>query len=164
MSTSTYTVDFTQQTHLPDGWVLANYANVTFGPEGAKFWFNGRGQAPYIWTDFYVAYGRVDVEMLISNGTGIITSSVLFSDSQDEIDWEFSGSNFGTPSGKAFTNYFGKGLTGNYDRASIQDVQTPQQKFHTYSFDWTTQNLKWIIDGAERHSQANTGQTTGTCN
>ena len=142
-------MDFTQQSSLPDRWVLPDYARVDFGPNGAEFSFNQRYDAPLIWTDFYILFGRVEVVMQAAPGAGIISSVVMLSDTQDEIDWEWSGNNFGDEqsNGVVQANYFGKGITGNYDRGSSHPVDSPQSQFHTYSFDWTPDSLTWSIDG-----------------
>lgn len=101
--------------------------------------------------------------MQIANGTGLVTAAVLYSDDADEIDLEFSGSNFGAgPSnGKLQTNVFAKGMTGNYDRGTIQNIQPPQTGFHTYSMDWTPDKIDWIVDGVTLFTHKNTGQKTG---
>ena len=147
LATSDYFIDFTQQSSLPANWTLANYETVTYGPNGATFTFNKRYDAPYIWTDFYFLFSTVEVVMQAAPGAGIISSSVLISDDLDEIDWEFSGNNFGSSSGKVQTNYFGKGITGNYDRGTQPSVDSPQTEFHTYTIDWTSTSLTWSVDG-----------------
>ncbi|KAF2237186.1 glycoside hydrolase family 16 protein [Viridothelium virens] len=149
LNTSHYYVDFTQQSSLPAEWILANYETVTFGSHGAEFTFNKRYDAPNIWTDFYIFFGHVDVVMQAAPGQGIVSSSVLISDDYDEIDWEFSGNNFGaiSSSGQVQTNFYGKGDTGYYDRSGNENVNQPQASFHTYSVDWTKDQLVWSIDG-----------------
>lgn len=149
LHTPTFTIDFTKQSSLPANWTLAAYEKVSFGPLGAEFTYAKRYDAPQIWTDFYILFGKVEVVMQVAPGTSIISSSVLMSDDEDEIDWEFSGNNFGdiTSSGKGQTNYFGKGITGDYDRATVFNVANPQHEFHTYTLDWTSTQLTWSIDG-----------------
>ncbi|KAI9705265.1 MAG: hypothetical protein M1820_005263 [Bogoriella megaspora] len=149
LNTANYHIDFTQQKSLPDQWTLANYENVSFGPHGAEFTFNKRYDAPNIWTDFFIFFGKVDVVMQVAPGQGIVSSSVLISDDYDEIDWEFSGNNFGqtTSHGQVQTNYYGKGNTGYYDRGANFDVNQPQASFHTYTVDWNKDGIKWSIDG-----------------
>ncbi|KAI9692411.1 MAG: hypothetical protein M1822_006642 [Bathelium mastoideum] len=150
LSTSNYHVDFTQQQSLPAEWILANYETVTYGTHGAEFTFNKRYDAPNIWTDFHIFFGHVDVVMQAAPGQGIVSSSVLISDDFDEVDWEFSGNNFGdaSSSGQVQTNFYGKGETGYYDRSTDADVNQPQSSFHTYSVDWTQERLIWSIDGS----------------
>jgi beta-glucanase (GH16 family) len=86
--------------------------------------------------------------MQAAPGVGIISSAVLISDDEDEIDWEFSGNNFGYATGKVQTNYFGKGVTGTYDRGTLPSVDSPQTLMQTYSLDWSPTTLTWSIDGA----------------
>lgn len=88
--------------------------------------------------------------MRVANGTGMISSSVLISDDYDEIDFEFSGNNFGNSAfsaGEGQNNYFGKGITGNYDRGQWFAVSDPQDTFHTYTVDWNPTRLIWAVDG-----------------
>lgn len=93
--------------------------------------------------DFYFLFGRVDVKLKASTGTGIVSSVVLESDDLDEIDWEWLGGDVT----EVQTNFFGKGNTTSYDRGTYQQVSTPQSTFHTYSFDWTSERVEWLIDG-----------------
>jgi beta-glucanase (GH16 family) len=120
---------------LPANWTLANYETITYGPNGAEFTFSKRHDAPSISTDFYILFGYVEVVMKASPGVGVISSAVLMSDGAGEIDLEFSGNNFGAAGGKVQTNYFGKGMIGNYDRGTRPMVEDPQIGFHTYALD-----------------------------
>lgn len=92
--TKDYSVDFTQISSLPSDWVLASGSTVSLGPKGAEFAWRQKGDAPYIWTNQYMWYGTAEVVMKVANGTGVISSAVLYSDDLDEIDWEWSGNNF----------------------------------------------------------------------
>lgn len=144
MSTSDYAVDFTTLQGLPSDWVNAAYEPPpTFSDKGAAFTFSKDGDAPGIWTSFYFFYGTVEVVAQVSPGQGIISDIVLMSDDKDEVDWEFQGSITDTVS----TNYFGKGVTGNYDRGTVPPVANPQTQFHTYTWTWTETSLTWSIDG-----------------
>lgn len=149
LPTSTYSVDFTKETAIPANWTISNYATVSFGPLGAEFTYAKRYDALQLWTDFFILFGKVSIEARVANGTGMISSAVLMSDDFDEIDVEFSGNNFGDTAltGKGQNNYFGKGITGNYDRGSWFNVDDPQGTFHTYMVDWTPERLLWEVDG-----------------
>ncbi len=61
------------------------------------------------------------------------------------------------------TNYFGKGNTTTYDRATYVPVSSPQNSFHTYTIDWTADYIKWIVDGnvirTLLYNDANGGKT-----
>jgi LysM repeat protein len=159
--TSTYFVDFTQQTSLPANWAIANYETVTYGPNGAEFTFAKRYDAPYMWTNFYVLFGNIETVVQAAPGTGMISSSVLISDDLDEIDWEWSGNNFGASTGKVQTNYYGKGITGNYDRGTQPSIDSPQTTFHTYTIDWTPTTLTWSVDGAVIRTVQNNNTISG---
>jgi len=136
---------------MPPDWTSATYEITTYGKNGANFTFAKRGDAPKIFTNFYLLFGRVETVMQVASGTGIISSSVLMSDDKDEIDWEFSGNNFGAGNGpndgKVATNYFGQGVEGYYDRGGYSAVASPQTEFHTYVVDWSETAIIWSIDG-----------------
>ncbi|KAL9081609.1 MAG: hypothetical protein Q9159_007210 [Coniocarpon cinnabarinum] len=74
---------------------------------------------------------------------------VLMSDDFDEIDWEWSGNDFGFQNSKGMVqnNYFAKGITGTYDRGMFVNIASPQTQWHTYSVDWSPTAIKWLIDG-----------------
>lgn len=108
LANSTYTIDFTQQTSTPPDWTLSNYASIKFGSRGAEFTVAKRFDSPQLWTNFYVHYGKIEIVAQVAPGTGIVSSAVLISDDADEIDWEWSGNNFGDTVAKGQNNYYGK--------------------------------------------------------
>jgi beta-glucanase (GH16 family) len=89
-------------------------------------------------------FGKVTVVTKASPGVGIVSSFILESDDLDEIDWEWLG---GTSS-SVESNFFGKGNTTAYDRATYVPVADAINAWHTYTIDWTAQAVKWYIDGA----------------
>ncbi|KAJ5227915.1 hypothetical protein N7489_008623 [Penicillium chrysogenum] len=116
---------------------------VTSTDLGAKFSISEQGDAPTIESEFYIFFGHVDVKMRAANGTGIISTWILESDDLDEIDWE----QISTYDTEIQTNYFGKGNTTSYDRGTTVTVSTPEETFHTYSIDWTSERIEWLLDG-----------------
>lgn len=150
--TSTLKTDFTKLTSsLNKDWTVASDEPFsTSSTNGAVISMQKRGDAPYIWTSSYFQYGHVEVILQTAPGVGVITSAVLLSDTADEIDIEFSGNNYdSTPTAPTFqTNYFGKGIAGNYDRSSSMSPGFDMTAgFHTYSLDWMTEKMTWSIDG-----------------
>ena len=154
-------MDFTQQTSLPLNWTVASYETVTYGLNGAEFTFAKRDNAPYISTNLYVLFGRVDTVVQAAPGTGVISSSVLIADDLDERDWEWPGNNFDTFTGKVQTNFYGTGITGNYDRGTQPSIDSPQPIFHTYTVDWTPTALTWPVDGAVLRTMQNKNAVSG---
>ncbi|KEQ98655.1 carbohydrate-binding module family 50 protein [Aureobasidium subglaciale EXF-2481] len=148
LANSSYEIDFTKQTSIPPDWTISNWATVNFGAKGAEFTVSKRFESPQLWTNFYIHYGKVEIVAQVAPGTGIVSSAVLMSDDLDEIDWEWSGNNFRDTAGKGQNNYYGKGITGDYDRGSFFSVASPQTQFHTYTIDWTATQLTWSVDGA----------------
>ena len=148
-----YYIDFTKQTGSPKDWTIANYEVVDFTSKGAEFTYGKRGDAPNMWTDFYLLGGRYDVELQIAPGQGVISSAVLWSDIQDEIDWEFSGNQHGEkpfppPDGKwtVETNIFAQGKMWDGAATYQKDAYQPTTQFHTYSVEWDEDHMNWYVD------------------
>ncbi|GAB7364479.1 hypothetical protein MBLNU230_g5289t1 [Neophaeotheca triangularis] len=143
LNQANYAADFTRGSDANASWSAAAYTSLDYTSQGAEFTINRAGEAPTVQTDFYFLFGRCDVRMKAAAGRGIVSSIVLESDVLDEIDWEFVGGD----AAHVQSNYFGKGNTTTYDRATYIPVEKPLEEFHTYSLDWTPQALSWIIDG-----------------
>jgi beta-glucanase (GH16 family) len=88
-------------------------------------------------------FGHVEYVIQAAPGTGIVSSAVLQSDDLDEIDWEFLGGD----GNNVQTNYFGKGDTSVYNREATFAAANNNQRFHTYTIDWTQDHVVWAIDG-----------------
>lgn len=142
LDTDSYTADFTSGDGALAKWKTSG-GKVNFGSDGAEFTINKKGDAPTIDTDFHIFFGKVEVTMKAAHGTGVVSSIVLESDVLDEIDWEALGGD----TTQIQTNYFGKGDTSSYDRATFEAVATPQDTFHTYTVDWSKDQMSWAIDG-----------------
>lgn len=138
----TITVDFTKG--ASSEFNLAQGTTLTYdGTNGAVFTMDKETEAPTITSNWYIFFGKVDVVLRAAPGIGIVSSFVMESDDLDEIDWEWLGGD----TTQVETNYFGKGNTTTYDRATYVPVATPQDTFHTYTIDWNAQRVQWIIDG-----------------
>ncbi|KAI9727263.1 MAG: hypothetical protein M1828_006882 [Chrysothrix sp. TS-e1954] len=116
---------------------------ISYNSNGLGLTVSGSGDAPTITSKWYIMFGRVSVNMKAAPGTGIVSSSVLQSDDLDEIDWEFLGSD----SSQVQTNYFGKGVTGSYNRATTVSAPSSQSDYNTYTIDWTADQIVWQING-----------------
>lgn len=131
---------------------------LTYGKDGAEFTIREESNAPTIESPWHILFGTIEVTMKAARGQGIVSSFVLESSTLDEVDWEWIGSD----SVSVQSNYYGKGNTTTYDRAMYHPISNPQDAFHTYKIEWTSEYLKWFIDGAEiRHlsyNDANGGQ------
>jgi len=103
-------------------------------------------------------FGHVDYEIKAAPGTGIVSSAVLQSDCLDEIDWEWLGGD----DAQVQSNYFGKGITSSDNRGAFHGANKNHHQFHTYSIDWTSEQIVWQIDGvtvrAMTYAEAETGQ------
>lgn len=116
--------------------------SISYGSNGATFTITKGTDAPTIMTDKYIFFGRIDVTMQAAPEQGIVTSVVLESDDLDEIDWEWVGAD----NAQAQTNYFAKGNTATYNRGGFSPVSNPLGSFHTYSIEWTSSAINWLID------------------
>ena len=121
----------------------AEGTKLSYKDNGAVFAIQTETNAPTISTGKYIFFGKVEVVMQAAPGAGIVTSSVLQSDDLDEIDWEFVGSD----NAQVQTNYFSKGDTSTYDRGAYHPVGNPTGSFHTYTVEWTSTQVNWMIDG-----------------
>jgi len=139
----TVTIDFTKG--ASDQFTLAEGTSLEYDPtNGAQFKMSTELQAPTISSNWYIMFGKVEVEMQASPGKGIVSSLVLESDDLDEIDLEWLGGD----TTEVESNYFGKGNTTSYTRALYHKVSAPQSGMHTYTIDWDKDSIKWSIDGA----------------
>ncbi|KAL8649965.1 MAG: hypothetical protein Q9210_004094 [Variospora velana] len=131
---------------------------LNYGPSGADFSINTRGDAPTITTNYYIFGGEVEVWMKAAPGQGVVSSIVLQSDDLDEVDWELIGGN----NTHVQSNYFGKGNITSYDRAIWHPIGKPQEEFHNYTVRWTKETIEWFLDGASlrvlKYEEANGGK------
>ncbi|KAB8202200.1 concanavalin A-like lectin/glucanase domain-containing protein [Aspergillus parasiticus] len=139
---SNFNSDFTTGDGALGGWTTTA-GKVTTGGQGAEFTLAKKGDAPTIDTSDYFLFGKVEVVMKAAPGTGIVSSIVLESDALDEIDWEALGGD----TTQIQTNYFGKGDTSSYDRATFVNMASPQADYHTYTIDWNKDQTTWSVDG-----------------
>jgi beta-glucanase (GH16 family) len=115
---------------------------MSYGPLGAQFVISKSTDAPTIYFDKYIMFGKVDVVMRASPGAGTVSSFILESDDLDEIDWEW----LGTSDVNVESNFFGKGNTTTYDRALYHPVGDPIGTFSKYTIDWTAASTNWYIN------------------
>ncbi|QPG97808.1 hypothetical protein C2857_006896 [Epichloe festucae Fl1] len=121
----------------------ADGTKLDFKDNGAVFSIKTEDNAPTISTGKYIFFGKVEVEVQAAPGAGIVTSAVLQSADLDEIDWEWVGND----NTQVQTNYFSKGDTSDYLRGANHTVDSPTTGFHTYTVEWTSKAVNWIING-----------------
>ncbi|CCH41217.1 Xyloglucan endotransglucosylase/hydrolase protein 4 [Wickerhamomyces ciferrii] len=116
---------------------------VHYTDEGLKLTLAKRFDNPSVKSNFYIMYGKLEVILKASPGTGIVSSFYLQSDDLDEIDLEWTG----TDDTQVQTNFFSKGNTTTYDRGKFHQVDSPQSQYHNYTIDWSLDELVWYVDG-----------------
>lgn len=91
----------------------------------------------------YVWYGKIGARMKTSAGAGVVTAFILLSDTKDEIDFEFVGTDLHT----AQTNFYSLGIT-NYNNGKNTPIPSDSlANYHDYEIDWQPDQLTWSIDG-----------------
>ncbi|KAI0868994.1 glycoside hydrolase family 16 protein [Hypoxylon argillaceum] len=113
----------------------------TYGSDGVSFTIAKSGDSPQLISLFYIMFGRVEITMKAAPGAGIVSSLVLESDCLDEIDNEWLGAD----DSELQTNYFGKGITGSYNRGQFNPAADNQAEFITYTVDWTSDRIVWTV-------------------
>ncbi|KAJ2988419.1 hypothetical protein NUW58_g3987 [Xylaria curta] len=113
----------------------------TYNSEGVSFTVAKSGDSPQLISLFYIMFGRVEITMKAAPGAGIVSSLVFQSDCLDEIDNEWLGAD----SSEVQTNYFGKGITGSYNRGQFNPAANNQGEFITYTVDWTSDRTVWTV-------------------
>lgn len=115
----------------------------TYNSDGVSFTVARSGDSPQLVSLFYIMFGRVEITMKAAPGNGIVSSLVFESDCLDEIDNEWIGAD----SSEVQTNYFGKGVTGSYNRGQFNPASNNQAEFVTYTVDWTSDRIVWTVGG-----------------
>ncbi|KAG7662745.1 uncharacterized protein J8A68_003733 [[Candida] subhashii] len=123
---------------------VLNGGEITYGSNGVELTLNKRFDNPSLISDFYIMFGKVEVVLQAAQGTGIVSSFYLQSDDLDEIDIEL----FGGDPYEFQSNYFVQGNTTTFDRGEYHPTSSsPLSNFHTYTIEWTSESLSWILDG-----------------
>ena len=117
--------------------------NPTYGPNGASLTVAASGDSPLLVSKWYIMFGHVEFSVKAAPGVGIVSSAILQSDDLDEIDFEW----LGYDDNNVQTNYFGKGETTTYNRGATNPAPGNQGGFHTYTIDWTADQIVWQVNG-----------------
>ncbi len=135
-------LDFSTATTYFSSLYCADRTNYT--SSGLVQWFQNHGDGPSLRSNFYLQYGKVEIKCKTPKGTGIIANFFMQSDDGDEIDFEWMSS---YPK-QVTTNYFGKGVTGDYDRGTVKRYSSNlTDEYHTYTIDWKKDKTVWYVDG-----------------
>ncbi|SCU79146.1 LAMI_0A07536g1_1 [Lachancea mirantina] len=116
---------------------------LNYSSDGLAMTINKRFDNPSLKSDFYIMFGKVEVELKAAAGQGIVSSFYLQSDDLDEIDIEWVGGD----TTQFQSNFFSKGDTTTYDRGAFHGVYEPQSEFHNYTVDWAMDQTVWYLDG-----------------
>ncbi|KAI1433764.1 glycoside hydrolase family 16 protein [Xylaria sp. CBS 124048] len=131
-------IDFTQGS---SNLFTAAGGTPTYDSNGVSFTVAKSGDSPQLISLFYIMFGRVEITVKAAPGAGIVSSLVFQSDDLDEIDNEWLGAD----NSEVQTNYFGKGMTGSFNRAQFNPASNNQGEFITYTVDWTSDRIVWAV-------------------
>jgi beta-glucanase (GH16 family) len=110
---------------------------------GADFSIKTENASTLLVSNFYIFFGVMEAHVKMSPGRGIVSSVILMSDDEDEIDWEWVGYN----TSSVQSNFFGKGNTTTSDRGGFHTVLNADTEYHNYTSYWDKDRLEWWIDG-----------------
>lgn len=116
---------------------------VNYNSDGAAPTVAKQGDNPNLRSNFYIMFGRVDFVLKAAPGTGIVSTALLASDCQDEIDFEWLGGD----NTEVQTNYFRKGNEGGYANGAFHADPENHDTFKTYTIDWNKDRILFQIDG-----------------
>lgn len=102
----------------------------------------------------YVWYGKVSATLKTARDQGVVTAFMyrlfdcwadfsFMSDVKDEIDYEFVGKDLTT----AQTNIYWEALPYYGNSGNISDITDTFADWHTYTVDWTPDQITWSVDG-----------------
>lgn len=135
-------------------------SDISYSDKGLQTVWKTYGDSPSLRSNFYIMYGKMEIKAKTSLGVGLISTMFFQSDDGDEIDFEWVS----TFKNKVQTNYFGKGITGSYDRGTTVDLSfDTTADYHTYAIEWKENETIWSIDGKavrtlQKSSVKNDGQ------
>ncbi|QPG75195.1 hypothetical protein FOA43_002545 [Brettanomyces nanus] len=118
-------------------------SKISYSDDGLNLTLSKQYDNPSLVSNYYIMFGRMEVMLKSASGTGVISSFYLQSDDLDEIDFEW----FGGYGYEVQSNFFSKGNTTTYDRGEYHQMDDPRADFHNYTVDWTSDALKWYLDG-----------------
>jgi beta-glucanase (GH16 family) len=159
VSTTTTTIDVSKYDFTID-YGAANFKALS--PAGAtlsvsKATGSNAGQGARLSTTRYMLYGKFTATMAASPIGGIITTFITMSGRQDEIDWEFIGSQ----NNQAQSNVFYKGIKEFGIHGGIHKLPNGTiDGLHTYTIDWKSTGLTFSIDGVVVRTYLNNAQAT----
>lgn len=133
-------------TRKPDTFLATTSpSEIEYTTNGLQLTIRKRFDNPSITSNFYIMYGKAEVDIKASHGQGIISSFYLQSDDLDEID---VAELFGGNPYEVQSNFFIKGNTTTYDRGAYHAVEVPPMNtFVRYGIEWTPQKLVWTVNG-----------------
>lgn len=121
-------------------WVYSG--NIDINDDAVLLQMPNQSTGTVISSTKYLFYGKVSATLKTSHDKGVITAFILYSDVQDEIDFEFVGYNLTSPQ----TNFYAQGIL-NYTNARNSTTSDTFANYHDYEIDWNHDRIIWSVDG-----------------
>lgn len=121
---------------------------------------NNNGLGARLSTTRYMQYAKITVRMNAIPVNGVVTTFITYSPRKDEIDFEFVGGE----KSSVQSNVFYKGIPEFGIRSKTHQVG-PIEQIRTYTMDWRSDKITWLIDGKEVRSysrNSNEALSSGT--
>jgi beta-glucanase (GH16 family) len=96
----------------------------------------------------YIKYGKISAKLAAIPVPGVVTTFITMSPTKDEIDFEFVGSD----QNEIQTNVFYKGIVEYNVHNTKEPISSNIALPHVYEIDWTSETLKWSVDGKLVHN------------
>ncbi|KAH8901308.1 concanavalin A-like lectin/glucanase [Thozetella sp. PMI_491] len=139
-------LDFTEK-FVTDQPYFYIWPGVDWTDEGLVMTVTNETSKPFILFSYYLFFGRVDVTLKPLHGAGIATILALYSDDLDEIAWAFVGAD--NAHGQSdYIGQLGRRQPGQPDQTVYHSVQSAVDTKHTYSIDWNSSSITWLLDGS----------------
>ncbi|QLQ79116.1 hypothetical protein HG537_0B04640 [Torulaspora globosa] len=90
----------------------------------------------------FMWYGKVSARLKSSHLGGVVSSFILFSNVQDEIDFEYVGADLKTVQ----SNFYFEGIL-NYNNSKNISTTDTFENYHDYEIDWHEDYITWSVDG-----------------
>lgn len=136
-------IDFTKGESSYLSTISGESGKVTYNESGVNFIITSMDDSPTIASTDYMWWGDVKFFCRAAAGPGIVSSVVLFSNTEDEIDYEWVG----YQNDYVQSNYFFQGQADGWTRGRYEKVDDVFYEFHEYEVYWTESVLEWLVDG-----------------
>lgn len=103
--------------------------------------------ATVISTTRFLNYGIIEVKLKAPLKSSVVTAIQLFSNQQDELDFELVARR--NTFNKVETNWYSKGNASYNVNLIVHTLNTDMNQDHVYTIIWTSESITWFVDGIQ---------------